>query len=89
MDWEIGISRQAGKFLDQRHLPDTFAVEAVRRALRKLHGETVAVDLKRLSGKWAGCYRVRIGKIRVIFSIDLERRKALIEVVDNRGSAYR
>lgn len=89
MDWEIGISRQAEKFLDQRHLPDEFAVEPVQRAIRKLRGEMVAVNLKRLSGEWAGYYRVRIGKIRVIFSMDIERRKALIEVVDNRGGAYR
>jgi mRNA interferase RelE/StbE len=89
MDWEIGLSRQAEKFLAGRHLSDEFAIEPIQRAIRKLRGETVAIDLKRLSGKWAGFYRVRVGKIRIIFSIDFDEREILIEVVDNRGSAYR
>ena len=88
MDWKISLSRQAEKFLQQRHLPDEFAVEPVRRSIRKLSGETIAVDLKRLTGKWAGYYRARVGKIRVIFSIDFEERNVFIEIVDNRGSAY-
>ena len=89
MDWEIGLSRQAEKFLSHRHLPDAFALEPVGRAIRKLQGEIVAVDLKRLSGMWEGCYRVRVGKIRVIFSMNPVERTALIEIVDNRGSVYR
>lgn len=89
MDWKISLSRQADKFLQQRHLPDKFAIEPVKRAICKLSGETVTVNLKRLTGEWAGCYRARIGKIRVIFSVDFEKRVVLIEVVDNRGSAYR
>jgi len=52
-------------------------------------GETVAVDLRKTSGKWAGYYRVRVGKIRIIFSVDFDGQKILIEVIDNRGSAYR
>ena len=89
MNWEISLSRQAEKFLSQRHLPDEFAIKPVRLAIRKLRGEMVAINLKRLSGKWAGCYRVRIGKIRIIFSIDFDEQKILVEVIDNRGGAYR
>lgn len=89
MDWQIGFSRQAEKFLNQRHLPDEFIIKPATLAIRKLRGETVAINLKRLSGKWANCYRVRIGKIRIIFSINFNEQKILIEVVDNRGSAYR
>ena len=89
MNWEIGLSRQAEKFLDKRHLPDEFVIKSVRLAVKKLCGEMVAINLKRLVGKWAGCYRVRIGKIRIIFSIDFDEQKILIEVVDNRGGVYR
>ena len=52
-------------------------------------GEIVAVDLKKTSGKWEHCYRVRVGKVRIIFSIDFDRQRVLIEVVDNRGNAYK
>ncbi len=88
MDWTISLSRQADKFLQQRHLPDEFAIEPVKRAIRKLSGETVAINLKKLTGKWGGCYRARVGKVRVIFSIEFEEHSVLIEVVDNRSSAY-
>jgi len=89
MNWETGLSRQAEKFLRQRRLPDEFVIKPVRLAVRKLRGEMVAINLKRLVGGWAGCYRVRIGKIRIIFSIDFDEQKILIEVVDNRGGVYR
>lgn len=61
----------------------------MQRAIRKLSGETTLVNLKRLTGKWASCYRIRMGKIRIIFSIDFEEKSVLIEVIDNRGSAYK
>jgi len=48
MDWTFDFSRQADKFLAQHHLADDFIIEIVRRALRKLDGEAVAVDLERL-----------------------------------------
>ncbi|OGG57580.1 hypothetical protein A2853_01795 [Candidatus Kaiserbacteria bacterium RIFCSPHIGHO2_01_FULL_55_17] len=89
MEWTFFFSQQAEKFLAHRHLPDTFAIEPVRRAIQKLMGEVVAVDLRKTSGKWVNCYRVRTGKVRVIFSINFERYHVLIEVVDNRGSVYR
>ena len=89
MDWEILLSRQATKFLAQQHVTDDFVVEPVTKAIQKLQGKTVAVDLKQLSGTWAGHFRVRVGKNRIIFSIDFENRQVLVEVVDNRGSAYR
>ena len=89
MESEISFSRQAEKFLSGRHLSDTFATDPVLKAIRKLKGEVVAIDLRKTAGKWAGCYRVRIGKVRVIFSIDFDGQKVLIEVIDNRGSAYR
>jgi mRNA interferase RelE/StbE len=88
MDWKIFLSSQADKFLERRHLSDEFAIEPIRRAIRKLRGETVTINLKRLTGKWTGYYRVRVGKIRVIFSVDFEERTVFIEVVDNRGSVY-
>ena len=89
MEWNFFFTRQAEKFLARQHLPDSFAVEPVEKAIQRLMGEVVAVDLQKTSGKWVGCYRVRVGKVRIIFSIDFDRQNVLIEVVDNRGSAYK
>ena len=89
MEWTFEFTRKASKFLEQHHLPDTFASEAVLLALRKLSGEAVAVDLKVLHGSWKGTYRVRRQKVRVVFSFDAITHLVLIEVIDFRDSVYR
>ncbi|MBI2612426.1 hypothetical protein HYW59_01250 [Candidatus Kaiserbacteria bacterium] len=62
---------------------------SVRKAVRKLSGENVAVNIKRLTGAWEGFYRIRIRKVRIIFSIDTQARTIFVDVIDFRGSAYR
>jgi len=89
MEWEIALSRQAHKFLAKNHLSDDFVIPLVGRALGKFFGGSVSVDVKRLSGAWAGYYRIRSGKIRIIFAFDAEERRAFVEVVDYRGSVYK
>lgn len=89
MEWQISLSRQAEKFLARNHLPDTFVIDLISKAILKFSGETVALDLRRMIGVWSGHFRIRSGKIRIIFSIEFYRKKVLIEVVDFRGSAYK
>lgn len=89
MDWEIGLSRQAEKFLAKNHLSDQFVIVPIGNAMRKLFGEPTSVDIKRLSGAWAGYYRIRSGKIRIIFSFEAQERRVFVEVVDYRGNVYK
>lgn len=89
MEWQISLSRQAEKFLARNHLADTFVTDLISKAIRKFSGETVALDLRRLTGKWSDQYRIRTRKIRIIFSIDFYEKQVLVEVVDFRGSAYK
>ena len=93
MEWEIALSRQAEKFLAKNHLPDEFVIAPLRKAISKFFGEfgeseSVSVYVKRLSGAWTGYYRVRSGRIRIIFSFDAEKQRAFVEVVDYRGDVY-
>jgi mRNA-degrading endonuclease RelE of RelBE toxin-antitoxin system len=89
MDWDIGISRQADKFLSRNHMPDDFLRDPLAKAVARFSGEPVRVDLKRLSGEWEGFYRVRVGKIRIIFSADMRKRSLFVEVIDYRDSVYK
>lgn len=89
MEWEISLSRQAEKFLARNHLTDGFVTEQVSKAIRKFSGETVPLDIRQLTGVWLGHYRIRSGKIRIIFAIDFHGRKVMVEVVDFRGNAYK
>ncbi|MEK7601480.1 MAG: hypothetical protein AAB480_03045 [Patescibacteria group bacterium] len=89
MDWVFDFSRQADKFLRRQRNEQTFVIEIVQRALRKLDGEAVAVDLERLHEPWKGYFRVRAQKIRIIFSFDAHARSVEVAVIDFRDSVYR
>jgi len=89
MDWTFDFSRQADKFLSQHHLSSASIVEIVQRALQKLDGEVIAVDLERLHEPWKGFFRVRVQKTRVVFSFDAHARRVHIAVIDLRDRSYR
>lgn len=89
MDWTFNFSNQADKFLSKNRISDDFIIEVVKRALQKLNGEVVAVDLERLHEPWKGFFRVRVQKVRVVFSFDAHARSVYVAIVDFRDSAYR
>jgi len=46
-------------------------------------------DVKPMEGYPANSYRLRIGKYRVLYSVDNETKKVRITSVQHRGSAYK
>lgn len=88
MEWDIVFSRQTNKFLAQHHLSDEAVMEPIVRAIKKLDGEVVTFDLKRLTGTWTGYFRIRTSKYRIIFSINFDTRVLFVEVFDSRDSSY-
>ena len=46
------------------------------------------LDIKLLRGNLQGFSRMRVGKIRVIFAIDIEQEQLLIDDIDYRGDIY-
>jgi len=54
-----------------------------------MKGESVNIDLKKLLGDWEGYYRIRVGKVRIIFEIDKENKKIFVERVDHGGDVYK
>ncbi|MDJ0731423.1 MAG: type II toxin-antitoxin system RelE/ParE family toxin [Crocosphaera sp.] len=46
------------------------------------------LDIKRMKGNWEGFYRLRIGKIRVIFTIDLTSGNIEVYRIGFRGDIY-
>ncbi len=57
--------------------------------LKKIQGEDINVDIKKLKGEWQGFYRSRMGRIRVIFEVNFDAFVVSIENIDFRGSAYK
>jgi len=63
--------------------------EQIKGFLKKMRGERVNIDVKKLKGKWKGYLRIRKGKLRVIFAVDFEDKALYVERVDFRGKAYK
>ncbi len=47
------------------------------------------LDIKKMKGNWEGYYRLRIGKIRVIFIVDLTLGDIEIYNIGFRGGVYK
>ena len=45
-------------------------------------------SIKKLKGDLEGLYRYRIGSLRIIYTIDLDKKEVYIVTVDNRGDVY-
>ncbi|KAM3103473.1 type II toxin-antitoxin system RelE family toxin [Phormidesmis sp. 146-12] len=42
-----------------------------------------------MKGKWEGFYRLRIGKVRLIFTVDIASGDIEVYVIGNRGDIYK
>ena len=88
MTWRIDLSRNAEKFLGKNRLTIEEVQELVRKALQYFQGEDINIDIKKLKGKWAGFYRIRSGRLRIIIEFDFENSVVFIEEIDWRGNVY-
>ena len=88
MKWSIEYSRHADKFIEREDIRVTVR-EHIEDFLKKMRGERINIDLKKLKGKWKGYLRIRKGKLRVIFAVDFEDKALYVERVDFRGKAYK
>ena len=88
MKWSIEYSRHADKFIEREDIRVTVR-EQIKGFLKKMRGERVNIDVKKLKGKWKGYLRIRKGKLRVIFAVDFEDKALYVERVDFRGKAYK
>ncbi len=87
--WEIIFSRESLKFLLKNRLPEMMVTEAIVLAIKKISGGDVNVDLKKLHPPYEGCFRVRVGRIRIIFSLNFTLYSVDVIEVNWRGSAYK
>jgi len=87
--WDVDFSAGALKFLTKNHIAKEKILEKIRLAVKFFHGEVVSIDIRKTKGKWAGFYRIRSGKLRIIAEFDFEHQRAFIETIDWRGEVYK
>jgi len=88
MKWRIDYSREAEKFIESQHIRAEVS-EQLKRFLMKMKGGIVNIDLKKLSGEWEGYYRLRKGRLRIIFEIDKTDQVLFVDRIDFRGDVYK
>ena len=88
MKWTIEYSRDADHFIQAEGI-ESDVKRQIEGFLRKLHGESVNIDVKKLKGQWKHYFRIRKGKLRIIFFIDTANRSLYVERIDFRGAAYK
>lgn len=91
---EVQFSKRAVKFLKKL---DAKTLERVRQKILQLQARIEAegvipfneLDIKKLKGQWDGYFRLRVGQIRVIFTLTADDIEVLlIYDIDVRGSVY-
>ena len=88
MKWTIHYSKEAKKFMEEQNI--VYEVrEELKNFLRKLRGEKINVDVKKLKGNWEGYYRLRKGKLRIIFEVNKDDKSIYVERIDFRGEVYK
>lgn len=90
---ELVFSKSAIKFLEKIPPKDGKRIKAKILYLLELAEKSDSIvskelDIKPLKGIWDGFSRLRVGKIRVIFLIDLEQDELFIYLIDFRGDVY-
>ncbi|MEM2571071.1 MAG: type II toxin-antitoxin system RelE/ParE family toxin [Thermoproteota archaeon] len=92
MEWKLRTHRKALKFLEEISEEERKRVEEkLNDLLKTLECGTLLhthLDVKKLKGPWKGFFRIRVGKIRVIFKIEIENKEVLIYNIHYRGQAY-
>ena len=83
LELQLSFSRYALKFLQKnRHLYTQTQVEewVIEAILSLINQEVCALDLGELYANWAGHYRIRRGKTRIIFNYTHEDGTLLVEI---------
>lgn len=85
--YEIELSRKATKFY---HKADTATVRRLNAAFDHLTKDPLYhYYIKPLSGELQGSYRLRVGDIRIVYSVYDAVKIVHIEVIGFRGDVYK
>lgn len=83
--FEIGFSDEAKKILKKMAGSD---VKRILKHLNNLGDFRQSNNVKQLKAEWMSFYRLRVGKMRIIFEVDEDQKIIKIVNVGFRGSVY-
>lgn len=85
---EIRYSKSAVKFINSLDKPTK---QRIKTAIEGLTNVPPIGDIKRMQGLSDECYRLRIGKYRIIYKYTEENRLVVLNILDigSRGDIYK
>lgn len=83
----IFLKKKADKFLSSLDRKRKEKVYVVLETLEKNPVPFRQFDLKKLKGE-KDAFRIRIGKIRIVYHVFFEESKIVVDLIDFRGRAY-
>ena len=85
--FKIELSRKAAKFYQKA---DNVTLKRLNLAFSKLSEDPFRqFNIKKLSGELEGGFRLRLGNMRIIYSVDDNKKVVYIEVIGFRGDVYK
>ncbi len=90
----IKFRKQAIKFIERAD-PNTISriQEKLNQLVTTLEEQSIIpfteLDIKQMKGGWEGFYRLRIGKIRLIFTVDVTSCDVEVYAIGSRGDIYK
>lgn len=89
MNWQIDFSKESLKFIKNNNIEESHIISLIIKTIRKLEGENVNVDIKRMRGEWKDFHRIRMGKVRILASMDFDNKRVYVDRIDFRGNVYK
>jgi mRNA interferase RelE/StbE len=91
---EVKFRREAIKFLQKIPPDDVLRIRLQLNQLMTSMEEQgiipfTELDIKKMRGDWEGFYRIRIGKIRVIFTLTANSKDIEVYTIGFRGDVYK
>ncbi|MGL4378446.1 MAG: type II toxin-antitoxin system RelE family toxin [Microcoleaceae cyanobacterium] len=90
----IKFRKDAMKFLEKANLEDSTRIrEKLNELLTFIEEQGIIpfmeLDIKNMRGNWEGFYRLRIGKLRIVFRVDFDSDEIEIYTIGSRGDVYK
>jgi mRNA interferase RelE/StbE len=90
----ITFRKQAIKFLEKADFDTQSRIQAgLRQLILTVEEQSIIpfteLDIKKMKGEWEGFYRLRLGKIRIIFTVELSSGTVEVYVIGSRGDVYK
>ena len=90
----IKFRKNAIKFLEKASIEDAARIrDSLNKLLIFVEEQGIIpfteLDIKKMKGDWEGFYRLRIGKIRIVFRVNIDSTEIEIYTIGVRGDVYK